>query len=197
MAPKLSETPWIPIEFDRATARTKWIGYSKIAKRSLPPQELSVHDVALYQIRFIFASDRRLSRPKLVGIGPHLARLSPVLHLAVAETVGAALACHRVVGAKIQENARNQTVETTEFVSIMASGNFTIEEQAKEGILLAIEADSKKKGPSNKGDKGKGKCIGAGKGGKGGNPPDRNSRDCAADRNHRDNTRGGDTRPDG
>ena len=74
-------------------------------------------------------------------MAPQLAHLATVLHLSVTESVGTALAYHRILGAKLQEKARKRTTLTAEFAALLASENFTIKEQAKKEIAIAIDAD--------------------------------------------------------
>ena len=58
---------------------------------------------------------------------PHLAS---VLHIALTESSGAALAYRRISGPNIQEKARKRTALEAEFVQILAAEQFTYE-QAK------------------------------------------------------------------
>ena len=130
------------MDCDHTPARTKWVAYSEKSKRSLLPQELSIQAFALYRTRFIFAADLCSDWSKLGGLGPQLAHLSAVLHIGITESVGAALSYRRISGAKLQDKARKRSTAEAEFVSILASENFSPEEQAKKEIALAIEADA-------------------------------------------------------
>ena len=55
--PSFMNTPWMPADNDHVAARTRWRGFSKQAKRSLSPQELTTQAFTLYPIRFLFSAD--------------------------------------------------------------------------------------------------------------------------------------------
>ena len=158
LVPKPTESPWMPSDCDHTSARTKWVAYSKQAKRSLLPQELSIQDFTLYKMRFVAASDLCREWAEFGCLGPHLAHLSTVLHIGITESVGTALSYHRIVGGKMQEKARKRPTVESDFVSIISTENFTVEEQAKKEIAIAIVADAKKNdrdgAPKGKGKKG-------------------------------------------
>ena len=153
LVPKLSEAPWIPPDSDHSTARTRWLGHAKQAKRPTAPQELSIQCFALYQLRFLIAADLCQAFSTFGGIAPQLAHLSTVLHISITDSVGTALAYRRILASKLQEKARKRTTLLAEFTTLLASENFTIKEQAKKEIAMAIDADQRAKDPP----KGKGK----------------------------------------
>ena len=153
LVPTLSDTPRIPPDSDHAAARARRLGFAKQAKRPLAPQELSIQAFALYQLRFLIASDLFQSFATFGGLAPQLAHLSTAIHLPITESVGSALAYHRTLGTKLQEKARKRTTPTAEFTALLDTENFTIKEQAKKEIAMAIDADHRAKDPP----KGKGK----------------------------------------
>ena len=153
----------LPPESDHAAAKSKWPRYSKQAKRSVLPRELSIRAFTLYRVRFIFAADLCEAWSKFGGLAPHLSHISTALYVGIAESVGTALSYRRLVGLKLQEKARKRTAIEADFVSVLAAGNFAINEQAKKEISRTIGADQKtnatvdrdpkRKGRGRKGDK--------------------------------------------
>ena len=102
LAPKMAETHWMPADSDHTSARTIWDAYAKQDKRSFLPQELSIQALTLYQLRFVFSADFCSDWSKFGGLGPQIAHLSTVLHIGIAESVGTALAYHRIVGTNLK-----------------------------------------------------------------------------------------------
>ena len=98
LAPKMTETPWMPPDADHTSARTKWVAYSIQDKRSVLPRELSIRSFTLYQLRFVFAADLCAAWSKFGGPGPQLSHISTVLHIGIAESAGTALPYRRIVG---------------------------------------------------------------------------------------------------
>ena len=161
LAPKLWEHPWMPSDQDHTGARSRWLGYSKQAKRSIAPQTMTIQAFALYHLRFVFAADLCKAWQPFGGLGPQFAHLSSVLHLSVTESVGIALAYHRLVCQKLQEKARRRAPALADFTALLAAESFTLKEQAKKEIAMAVDADLKEKalktkatGKGKKGDKG-------------------------------------------
>ena len=158
LLPKLTETPWMPSDSDHDNARKRWAHYAKQAKRSLEPQELTIQAFTLYHMRFLFAADLCRAFSKFGGLGPQLAHLSTVLHLGITESVGTALAYHRLIGKKLQEIARKRTASATDFTALLANESFTFKERAKKEIASAINTDvrdkEQKRKASGKGEKG-------------------------------------------
>ena len=72
LVPKLTENPWLPLDSDHSAALAKWIGFSKQAKRTAAPQELSIQAFTLYHLRFAIAADLCQAWSKFGGIGPQL-----------------------------------------------------------------------------------------------------------------------------
>ena len=136
----------MPSDSDHISARKKWLGFLKHAKRSLAPQELAIQAFALYRLRFVFAADLRQDWSKFGGLGPQLAHLSTVLHLGIAESVGNSLSYHRLVGQKLQGKARKRTASETDFAALLSVENFPLEEQANQEISLAIDSDVREGG---------------------------------------------------
>ena len=132
--PKLFEPPWVPIDTDHKAARTRWIGYSEQARRTLLPQELSIQAFSLYQIRFVLSADLCKAWSCLGGLGPQLSHLSTIWHLAITETVGTALAYRRLVPNKLQELARKRSAAISDFTSLLSVENSTLKEQAKKEV---------------------------------------------------------------
>ena len=145
LVPKLSESPWMPSDSDHPNSRKRWIAHSKQAKRSLAPQELTIQCYALYQLRFLFAADLCQAFLSFGGIGPQLSHYSTVLHLSITESVGIALAYHRLVSIKLQEKARKRAATVSDFTALLATENTTIKEQAKKEISSAVDSDVKEK----------------------------------------------------
>ena len=152
----------MPADSDHATAKTKWVGYSKQSKRSILPQELGTQDFAMYHLRFIFAADLCQAFSKFGGVGPQLAHLPKKLHIGIAESVGASMSYHRIAGAKLQEKDRDRATLAADFAACLDSEHFAFTEQAKKEMALAIEAghkkqdsarDPKAKGKGRQGDK--------------------------------------------
>ena len=143
LIPKLTETPWMPAGADHTAARTKWVTYSKQAKRSVIPKEPSIRDCTLYRLRFIFAADCCQDWAKCGGLGPKLTHLSTVLHIGITESVGAALSYRRIANAELQEKDCERTATSADFVSISAAGNSPIEEQAKKEMAIAFDSEAK------------------------------------------------------
>ena len=156
LIPKLTEAPWLPSDSEHSSARKWWVANSKQAKRSLSPQEMTIQAFALYHLRFLFAADLCQAFSIFGGLGPQLSHFSTVLHLGVTESVGTALAYHRLVGLKLQEKARKRTVSPSDFIALLASESLTLKEQAKKEIAAAIMSDVKEREVKRK-DKGKGK----------------------------------------
>ena len=162
LVPKLTEQPWMPADSDHTAAKTKWAGYAKQARRPILPKELIAQSFSLYHLRLIFAVDLCQAFSKFGGVGPQLAHLSTARHIGITESVGEALSYHRIAGARLQEMARRRATLAADFVTGLASGNFTFKEQDKMDMALAIEADHEKqdtsrdpkaKGKGRKGDK--------------------------------------------
>ena len=146
----------MPADQDHSTARSRWLGYSKQSKRTVAPQTLNIQAFALYHMRFLFAADLCKAWVPSGGLGPQFAHLSTVLHLSVTETVGIALAYHRLICQKLQEKARRRAASVSDFTALLAAESFTLKEQAKKEIAMAVESDVKEKASNNK-SKGKGK----------------------------------------
>ena len=71
-----------------------------------------------------------------------MARLSTInRHLCAAESFWVALAYHRIIGAKLQGEARTRTSIASEFVEIPTSENFTFADHAGKEISLATDSD--------------------------------------------------------
>ena len=151
LTPKLFEPPWAPIDTDRKTARTRRIGYSEQARRTLIPQEMSIQAFSLYSLRFVISADLCKAWSSFGGLGPQLSHLSTVLHLAIAESVGPAFPYHRLVANKLQEKARKRSTQASDFVSLLSVGNFTLKEQAKKEAHVAIESDLRTRTQPGKG----------------------------------------------
>ena len=156
LVPKLSESPWQPSDSDHQNSRKRWVAHSKQAKRSIAPQELTIQCYSLYQLRFIFAADLCQAFQSFGGIGPQLSHFSTVLHLSITESVGTALAYHRMVVVKLQEKARKRTASVSDFTALLATENITLKEQAKKEIASAVDSDVKEKEAKRKAS-GKGK----------------------------------------
>ena len=102
LAQRLTESPWIPADSDHTASRTKWVSYSKQAKRTLPPKVVRIQALVIYRLRFLFAADLCSTWAKFVGLVPQLAHLSTVLHIGIAESAGASLSYRRIAGARLQ-----------------------------------------------------------------------------------------------
>ena len=89
----------------------------KQARRSLIPQELSIRAFTLYHLRFAIASDLCKAWSTFGGLGPQLSHLSTILHLAITESVGVALAYHRLVSTKLTEKARKRPTQASDFTA--------------------------------------------------------------------------------
>ena len=111
----------------------------------------------MYRLRFLIAADLRKSFRPFGGLGPQLSHLSTALHLAIAESVGAALSYRRLVCLKLQEKARKRPTQASDFALLLAAESFTLGEQAKKEVFLAIESDQRSRDRPVKG-KGKGVC---------------------------------------
>ena len=156
LTPKIFALLRIPADSGRVNARKRWLGFSKQAKRSLSPQELTIQAFTLYRWRFLFAADLCQAWLNFGGLGPQLAHLSTVLHLGITETVGAALAYHRLLGQKLRGGDRKRTDLAVDFATLLAMEIFTLEEQTKKEIASAVDTDAKDKASKQKAD-GKGK----------------------------------------
>ena len=161
LVPKLYEPPWMPSDSEHSTARTRWSGYAKQAKRASSPQEMTIQAFSLYHLRFLFAADLCQAFQSFGGLGPQLSHYSTVLHLSITESIGISLAYHRLIGQKLQEKARKRTVSESDFITFLAAENITIKEHARKEIISAIDSDVKEKelkrkasGKGKKGDKG-------------------------------------------
>ena len=132
------------------SARQRWLGFPKQAKRSLSPKTLTIQAFTLYRLRFLFAADLCQAWLKFGGLGPQLAHLPTVRHLGITETVGTSLAYRRLVGQNLQEKDRKRTASEADFTSLLATGNFTLKEQAGKEIASAVDADVKDKAPKQK-----------------------------------------------
>ena len=99
---------------------------------------------------FLFASDLCQAWLKFGGLVPQLAHLSTVLHLSIAETVGASHAYRRLVSQKLQEKARKRTALEADFAALLATENFTLGEQAEKEISSAADTDVKDKATKQK-----------------------------------------------
>ena len=135
----------MPSDSDHSNSRKRWVSHSKQAKRSIAPQELTIQCYALYQLRFLFAADLCQAFQSFGGIGPQLSHYSTVLHLSITESVGTALAYHRLVGSKLREKARKRTATVTDFTALLATESITLKEQAKKEISSAVDSDVKDK----------------------------------------------------
>ena len=78
LAPKLYEPPWMPADSDHSTARSRWTGYAKQAKRTASPQEMKIQAFSLYHMRFLFAADLCQAFQSFGGLGPQLSHYSTV-----------------------------------------------------------------------------------------------------------------------
>ena len=141
LTPKLCETPRIPLDTGRKTARTRWMGFSKQARRSLIPQELSIRAFSRYRLRFVVSAALCSAWRSFGGLCPQLYHFPTVLHISITESVGAAISYHRMANLKLQEKARKRSIQASEFTSIIAAGNFPIKEQAEKEVPMAIETD--------------------------------------------------------
>ena len=57
LAPKLSEAPRTPVGADHGAARSRWVAFSKQAKRPLLPHDFSIRAFLPYQLRLVSAAD--------------------------------------------------------------------------------------------------------------------------------------------
>ena len=73
-----------------------------------------------------------------------------MLHLSIAETVGASHAYRRLVSQKLQEKARKRTALEADFAALLATENFTLGEQAEKEISSAADTDVKDKATKQK-----------------------------------------------
>ena len=149
--PKLSDQPWMPADADHCSDRSRWLTFSKQAKRTPLPQDLSTQAFSPYRLRFALAADLCKAWHVFGGLGPQLSHLSTVLHISVTESVGAALSYRRLVAQKLQEKARKRPAQTSEFVALLSAENFTLKEQAKKEVALAIDSDQRARDAKPKG----------------------------------------------
>ena len=119
LIPKLAEAPWMPPTADHSGARAGWVAYSRQARRSNSPQELSIQSFALYHLRFIFAAELCGAFDLFGGLALQLAHFSTVLNLSILESVGVALAYHRILTGKLQEQAHQRSAKTADFVDLL------------------------------------------------------------------------------
>ena len=77
LTPQISENPWMPLETDHESALTRWAGFSKQARRSLTPQELSIQAFLLYHLRFVFSADLCQAWKHFGSLGDQLSHLLP------------------------------------------------------------------------------------------------------------------------
>ena len=143
LVPKLTDTPWMPPSAEHTSARANWLGFSKQAKRTASPQEMSIQCFALYHLRFIVAAELCKAWDKFGGLSCQLSHLSTILNLAIVENVGTALAYHKPVGCKLQEKARQRSAKPSDFTDLLSAEVFTLKEQAKREIANAVEKDKK------------------------------------------------------
>ena len=100
---------------EHSGARTNWIAYSRQARRATSPQELSIQAFCLYQLRFIFAAELCNAFDTFGGLALQLSRLSTVINLSILESVGVALAYHRILSGKLMERARQRSAQLSDF----------------------------------------------------------------------------------
>ena len=156
LVPKLYEVPWLPSDSEHSSARKRWTSNAKQYKRSLSPQDFTIQAFSFYHLRFLFAADLCQAFSKFGGLAPQFSHFSTVLHLSITESVGVALAYHKLVGLKLQEKARKRTAATADFTALLSTESFTLKEHAKKEISQAINADVKEKDEKRKAS-GKGK----------------------------------------
>ena len=118
----ISDTPRVPVDADHFAARPRWVSFSKQARRTHLPQDLSIQAVSLYRMRFVSPSDLRKDWRTFGCLGPQLTHFSTALHISVTEAVGATLSYRRLVNLKLQEKARNRPAQSSYFVAIWRRG---------------------------------------------------------------------------
>ena len=90
---------------------------------------------------FLFAADLCSAFEGFGGLSAQLSHLSTLLELSILESVGVALAYRRIVTTKLQERARQRSARVSDFTELLKGGDFTIKEQAKKEIALAVAKD--------------------------------------------------------
>ena len=143
LVPKLSENPWLPPTAEHSSARSAWMSFSKQARRTASPQELSIHAFTLYQLRFLLSAELCKAFGLFGGLSHQLSHLSTFLNLAVVESVGVALAYHQILITKLQERARQRSSKLEDFASPLKSEDFATKEKAKREIAGAVEKDKR------------------------------------------------------
>ena len=143
LAPKLTEPPWMLPTTEHQSARTGWVAYSRQARRQASPQELSIQCFSLYHMRFLLSAELCNAFEPFGGIAHQLSHLSTVLNLSIVESVGVALAYHRIIVTKLQERARQRSAKLSDFTELLKSEDFSAKEQAKREITSAVEKDKK------------------------------------------------------
>ena len=143
LLPKLTEPPWMLPSTDHSGARANWVAYSRQARRANSPQELSIQSFTLYHLRYLFAADLCKAFENFGGLAHQLSHLSTILNLAILESVGTALAYHRILSTKLQERARQRSAKLSDFTELLSGEDFTIKEQAKREIASAVEKDKR------------------------------------------------------
>ena len=103
LTPKLCDAPWMPLDTDHKTARTRWMGVSNQARRRLIPQELSIRAFSFYRLRFVLSADIGSAWLFFGGIGPKLSHFATALHISITESVGSSFSYRRLGNLKLQE----------------------------------------------------------------------------------------------
>ena len=147
LVPQLTDQPWMLPQAEHVAARSTWMSFSKQAKRSTCPQELSIQAFTLYHMRFIFAAELCGAFELFGGIALQLSHLSTVLNISITDSAGIALAYHRILTGKLQERARQRSAKVEDFSELLAAECFIVKEQAKREISAAIEKDKRDQPP--------------------------------------------------
>ena len=111
IAPNIAEAPWPAQSAERRASMAQWNSNCQAAKAA-QPQPVPVNERALYQLRFLFASDICGARNSFGGIAAQLNHLSIVLHLATTEAVGTALTYDQMLKSHLEELARARVDDT-------------------------------------------------------------------------------------
>ena len=129
---------------EHSGARTSWVAYSRQARRSTSPQELSIQTFTLYRLRFLFAAELCQAFDKFGGLALQLSHLSTIHNLPILESAGVALDYHRALTGKLMKRALQRSDQLSDFTILLAIGDFTIKEQARRReISAAVDKDKR------------------------------------------------------
>ena len=136
VVPELNKPPWAQQTQDHLSANENWKKFSRQAKRSTLPQELSIQAWLLYSIRYVIAADFCAAFVSFGGIGPQINHIGVVLSLSIAENAHVAINYDRVAKSKLQEEARLRNPDAQEFARILSSEQIEYKNQSIKEIGL-------------------------------------------------------------